>query len=69
MVFGDDEKAVFDTAAECHICSQPFEDGDQKARDHCHFTGRFRGAAHFNCNLQYQISKQRYKLPVVFHNL
>ena len=40
-----------------------------KVRDHCHFTGQFRGAAHNHCNLRYKIDKQRYKLPIVFHNL
>ena len=33
-------------------------------RDHCHILGKFRGAAHFSCNLK--ISK---KVPVIFHNL
>ena len=37
----------------------------QKVRDHCHYTGKFRGSAHSNCNLQYKVPK---KIPVVFHN-
>ena len=36
-----------------------------KVRDHCHFTGAFRGAAHSWCNLQ---AKATYKIPVVMHN-
>ena len=35
-------------------------------RDHCHFTGKFRGAAHNHCNRQV---KKTYKIPVFFHNL
>ena len=37
-----------------------------KVRDHCHFTGRYRGAAHNKCNLEYKKLKF---IPVVFHNL
>ena len=34
--------------------------------DHCHLSGKFRGAAHDVCNLKYNVSKL---FPVVFHNL
>ena len=37
----------------------------QKVRDHCHYTGKYREAAHSICNLRYKISKE---IPVVFHN-
>ena len=42
------------TAKECHICFKEFKDKG-KVRDHCHYTGVYRGAAHFGCNLQYKI--------------
>lgn len=35
-------------------------------RDHCHFTGKYRGAAQNSCNLKYHSSEI---IPVVFHNL
>ena len=35
-------------------------------RDHCHLSGKFRGAAHEVCNLKYKV---RTFFPVVFHNL
>ena len=37
-----------------------------KVRDHCHVTGKYRGAAHAICNLNFKLSD---KIPVVFHNL
>ena len=36
-----------------------------KVRDHCHYTGKFREAAHNIWNLRYKVPK---KVPVVFHN-
>ena len=36
-----------------------------KVRDHCHYTGKFRGVAHSICNLRYKTPK---KIPAVFHN-
>ena len=36
-----------------------------KVRDHCHYTGKFRGAAHSICNLRYKTPKE---IPIVFHN-
>ena len=50
----------------CHICFKPFTLKDPKVRDHCHYTGNYRGAAHRNCNLQYKIPSY---IPAVFHNL
>ena len=37
-----------------------------RVRDHCHFTGKFRGVAHSICNLRYKVPK---KIPIVFHNV
>ena len=36
-----------------------------KVRDHCHYTGEYRGAANSICNLKYSVPK---KIPAVFHN-
>ena len=40
-----------------------------KVRDHCHFAGEYRGAAHKSCNLKLKIKPDKTKIPVVFHNL
>ena len=37
----------------------------QKVRDHCHYTGKFRGAAHSISNLRYKIPQE---IPVKIHN-
>ena len=48
----------------CHICEGKL--GEDKVFDHCHLTGKYRGAAHNKCNLNYKIPKF---FPVIFHNL
>ena len=36
-----------------------------KIKDHCRYTGKYRGAAHDICSLRYKMPKE---IPVVFHN-
>ncbi|KAL7307441.1 hypothetical protein TKK_0000620 [Trichogramma kaykai] len=63
----DDWKAYW-KADRCHICNGLFGRSKDKkrVRDHCHLSGKFRGAAHNKCNLNYRDSRQ---IPVFFHNL
>ena len=54
----------------CYICKKELNNNDtgsseRKVRDHCHFTGKYRGAAHNTCNLRYKIPTN---IPVIFHN-
>ena len=64
MTKEDEEK--FQKADECHICNKKYNETDVRVRDHCHITGKYRGSAHKDCNLNFQISD---KIPVIFHNL
>ena len=51
----------------CWLCKGKFgEKTFSKVRDHCHYTGKFRGAAHQSCNLKFKRPKFT---PVFFHNL
>ena len=53
----------------CCMCKKEFSTDDDKkyhkVRDHCHYTGKYWGAAHNVCNLTYQTSKE---IPKVFRN-
>jgi len=64
MTFTKADEKRYKRATKCHICDE--ELGVDRVRDHCHFTGRFRGAAHNVCNLNYKAPKF---IPVIFHNL
>jgi len=66
MILSEEENSNFEKAAECWIYKNPFEDGEKKVRDHCHYSGKFRGAAHNQCNLLFRKPKH---IPVIFHNL
>ena len=54
----------------CRICKEKFyvdKDDEsytnrKKVKDHCHYTGKFRGAAHGKCNLNYK------NIPIIIHN-
>ena len=62
----DEDEKSFQRAEECHICKKPYETSDVRVRDHCHVTGKYRGSAHRDCNLNFSLTN---KIPVVFHNL
>ena len=66
-----EERKSHRVAKKCHICIKMFKKEDagdfkmRKVRNHCHYTGKYRGAAHSICNLQYRIPNF---IPVVLHN-
>ena len=56
----------FNKATKCHMCFKEFQELNPKVRDHCHYTGKYRGPAHRICNLRYKIPSD---IPIIFHNL
>ena len=67
----DKENKFYEKQKICYICKKEFSTDDddnkryQNVRDHCHYTGEFRGAAHSICNLRCKTLK---KIPIIFHN-
>ena len=64
LIMVEKEVEEFQSSNTSWICEKHIE--DEKARDHCHITGIFKGAAHWSCNTNLQLTK---KVPVIFHNL
>ena len=62
----EEEEHIFQQSSSCWVCKKLIDNDEEKVRDHCHVTGKFRGAAHWNCNIKSQLTK---KAPVIFHNL
>ena len=68
-----EENNFYNEQEACHICNKKFcVDKDdknyknkRKVKDHCHYTGKFRGAAHSKCNLNHKVPKDT---PIITHN-
>ena len=56
----------FQSINACWICKKLIDNDDEKVRYQFHVTGKFRGAAHWSCSINLQLTK---KVPVIFHNL
>ena len=65
----NEENKSYEKQKFCYICKKEFSTDDnkkyQKVTDHCHYTRKFRGAAHDICNLRYKTPKE---ILIVFHN-
>ena len=72
LVMSASDEKDFRNAKKCWICQKGYK-GDEgeniPVRDHCHITGKYRGSAHKKCNFRLQISAEKIKIPVIFHNL
>ena len=69
MIFTEEDEKDFENAKECYACGREFDGYSEylkKCRDHDHFTGKYRVAAHSTCNLK---MKKTNFIPVFFHNL
>ena len=77
IVISDSEKDQHKKSDSCYACGIEFkatrvnektkkEEKVIKCADHCHITGKYRGAACDKCNLRMRVPKF---VPVLFHNL
>ena len=66
LIMSEEEEHLFQQSNSCWICKKLIDNDEEKVRDHCHVTGKFRGAAHWTCNINLQLTK---KVPVISHNL
>ena len=64
MTEGDNED--FKKSTKCWICDNDYVDNDVKKRDHCYITGKYRGTADRDCNINLKLN---HKISVEFHNI
>ena len=62
----EEKEYLFQQSNSCWICKKFINHDDEKVRDHCHITSKFRGATHWDCKINFQLTKN---VPVIFHNL
>ena len=73
-ILNKEQEIEYQNSTHCHICEK--EIIEKKVRDHCHLTGKYRGAACETCNVNYHNMQKTFDkkfknqdLPIVFHNL
>ena len=64
-IMSEKEEHLFQQSNSCWICKKLIDNAEEKVRDHCHVTGKSTGAAHWDCNINFQLTK---KVRVIFHN-
>ena len=64
LIMSAEDKERFKLSNSYWICDKLFDVGDDKVRDHCHITGKYRGAARWSCNINLKLTK---KISVIFH--
>ena len=47
----EEEENLFQKSNNCCVCKKYINNDEEKVRDHCHVTGKFRVAAYESCNL------------------
>ena len=58
LIMSAEEEERFQLINRCWICDKLFDVGYDKIRDHCHITGKYRGAVHWSCNINLKFSKK-----------
>ena len=66
LVMTKENNEDFKNSTKCLTCDNDYFDNDFEVRDHCHITGKYRGSAHRDCNINLKLNHIN---PVVFHNL
>ena len=66
LVMTKEDNENFKNSTKCWVYENDYVDNDVNVRFHCHMTGKYRGSAHRDCNINLKLN---HKIPVVFHNL
>ena len=65
LVVTKEDKKDFENSTKCWICDSSSVDSEVKVRDHCHITGKYRGSANRDCNINVKFN---HNIPIICHN-
>ena len=78
IIMSEEDEKHFRNTNICWFCENEFlythKEGEQrffdgKVRDYCHLTGKYRGPAHHQCNINVKDKQKQYNfIPIIFHN-
>ena len=66
LIMSEEEEHLFQQSNSSWICKKFIDSDEDEVRDYCHVTGKFRGAAHWECNINFQLTKN---VSAIFQNL
>ena len=56
LIITEEEEDLFQKSNNCWICKKLIDNDEDKVRVHCQITGKFRGASHKSCNLNFKLT-------------
>ena len=66
LVISEEDEQRFQSSNKRWICDKLFYVGDNKVKDYCHVTEKYRGSAHWSCSFNLKLTKN---VPAIIHNL
>ena len=66
LVMPKEDNEDFKNSTKYWICDNDYVANDVKVRYYCHITGKYRGSAHRDCNINLKLN---HKILIIFHNL
>ena len=70
LLLTNKQQKLYEKTKICYIYQKKFvykytNEKNHIVKDHCHYTGKYRGATHSLCNLKFSTPEE---IPLVFHN-
>ena len=66
LIMSEEEEHLLQQSKNCWICEKLIDNDNEKIGDHCHITVKFKGATHWRCKINFQLTTN---VPIIFHNL